>query len=463
MDDAIRIYLLEIGNMPVLTDEEERAAVRQIHATCARFRQDVLACEFVLRGAMDHIRAVGDGREPFQEVVEEAGAIRFAERPQVRQELAGMLALSEDRLRRNVADDQIIHDPQASPGEHEAAWRRRLGRRREAALLLAESPLRTECLVALFDQLCDIQRRVDRTVTGMPTALAGELADWLDRMGETPATLAREVGAAKASRRAYDAAKHVLLCGNLRLVFSIAKRYCHRGTSLLDLVQEGNLGLMRAVDKACCQFNCRFSHYAACWITHKIRRAVGDHTGVIKLPPHVVQAIGRMRTLAGQLSQEGRHQPNPDELAETTGLPPKKLFNFLELERTALPMSCFSDDHGEGCEEIDVGLLQDLQQLSAAHEAPQDGLRECIEEALRVLPDKQQAVIRLRYGLTDRRSRTLLEIGQTLSLTKERIRQLEREAIVRLRTSAVGQRLAGFLPGKALVYDPPIAAQSVVY
>jgi RNA polymerase sigma factor (sigma-70 family) len=238
------------------------------------------------------------------------------------------------------------------------------------------------------------------------------------------------------------------LRGNLRLVFSIAKRYCHRGVSLLDLVQEGNLGLMRAVDKASCLFACRFSHYAASWITHTIRRAVGAHSGVIKMPPYAVKAINRMRTVAGHLSQDCRHQPNPDELAEATGLPPKKLINFLELERRPLPLDCASAERGEGREGIDARLLEDPRQ-QAAPAVSEEGLCECIEKALRVLPDKQQAVIRLRFGLTDRRARTLLEVGQTLRLTKERIRQLERDALDRLRTAEVSRRLADFLPGAA--------------
>ena len=153
----------------------------------------------------------------------------------------------------------------------------------------------------------------------MQTALGGELADLLARMGETPASLARRVGEAKAARQAYDAAKHVLFCGNLRLVFSIAKRYCHRGVSLLDLIQEGNLGLMRAVDKACCLFKCRFSNYAAWWITHMIQRALGDHAGLIKMPPYAVQAIARVRTLADRLAQDRRPPAQPGRVGGGDG------------------------------------------------------------------------------------------------------------------------------------------------
>ena len=464
MDEAIRIYLLEIRNMPVLTDEEERAAVRQIHATGMRFRQEALACGFVLRGAMDHMRAVCDGREPFYVHVEEGGAVHSAVRTRTRNELARMLALTEGVLRRNVDDERIIRDHRTSPSQFEAAWRRLLGRRRDAARLLAESPLRTDCLLALFDRLCDIQRsvasesriqqsrnrRVDRVAGRRQKALVGELAGLLDRMCETPATLALRVGEVKAARQAYDAAKHVLFRGNLRLVVSIAKRYCHRGVSLLDLVQEGNLGLMRAVDKASCLFKCRFSNYAAWWITYMIQRALGDYAGPIKIPPYAVQAIARMRTVADRLSQDRGHQPNPDELAEATALPPKKLFNLMQLQRQPLRLSCYSDEGDDDPEGVDVWLLTDPRQQSAARDQSQMELHESIENALRVLPDKQQEVIRLRFGLTGRGARTLREVGQTLSLTQERIRQLEHEALDRLRTAEAGRRLADFLPGAAI-------------
>ncbi len=445
--DTIRIYLLEIRNMPTLTDEQERAAVRQIHATGMRFRQDVLACEFVLRGAMGLMRAVCDGREPFHEVVEETGMIRSAERTAVRNELAQVLALAEGLLRRNVDDDQIICDLQTNSCEREAARRRLLGRRRAAARLLAESPLRTDCLLDLFDRLCDIQRRVDRTVEE-ETASGGELADVLGRMGETPAALACQIDGVKASRQAYEAAKHVLMCGNLRLVFSIAKRYCHRGVSLLDLIQEGNLGLLRAVEKVQCLFQCPFSNYAAWWIIFTIHRALGGHAGPIKLPPYALQATARLRTVAGRLSQDRRHQPNPDELAEATGLPPQRLFNLMQHQRQPLRLSCCDEGYDE-LEGTEAWHLTDPRQPSADQEATQAELREWIEAALRTLPDKQQAVLRLRFGLADRRARTLLEVGQKLSLTKERIRQLEHDALDRLRTSEVSRRLADFLPDES--------------
>jgi RNA polymerase primary sigma factor len=361
-----------------------------------------------------------------------------------------MLARADGLLLQNLHDDRIIRDLQTSPHQREAARRRLLGRRRDAARLLAESPLRTDCLLDLFDQLCDIQRRVDRIVGGRQKALCGELADLLDRMGETPATLARRVSGGKASRQAHDAAKRVLLCGNLRLVVSIAKRFCHRGVSLLDLVQEGNLGLMRAIDKADCRFDCRFSHYAASWITHMIRLAVGEHAGPIKMPPYAIQATARMRTLAGHLSQDTGHPPNADELAEATGLPAKKLFNLMQIQRQPLRLSCYGDERYDDHDGIEAWPLADPRQQSAACEASQMELRERIEEVLQVLPDKQQAVIRLRFGLTDRRDRTLHEVGQMLSLTRERIRQLEHDAMVRLRSSEVSRRLAGFLAGEVL-------------
>lgn len=433
MDDAIRIYLLEIRNMPLLTDEEERAAVRRIRTAGMRFRRDLLACDFVLRGALHDMRAVCDGLEPFHQVVEESATICSSEQARVHQELAGLLALAEGLLRRDA--------PKEQPYDRG---------RREAARLLAESPLRTECLLRWFDQLCGIHRRVGRIVAGLETALPGDLADLLDRRGEAPAGLARRIAKAKASRQAYDAAKRVLLGGNLRLVFSIAKRFCHRGLSLLDLVQEGNLGLMRAVDKASCQFDCPFSNYAAWWITRMIQLALGEHAGPLKMPPYAVQATTRMRTIAGRLAQDRRHQPNPDELAEATGLPAKKLFNLIQLQRRPLRLGSSNDEGEDDSEGSEDWLLTDPRQQNVDRETSPEELHKWIETALRVLPEKQQEVIRLRFGLTGCGVRTLHEVGRALSLSKERIRQLEHEALDRLRTAGVSRRLAEFLPGEAI-------------
>jgi len=456
VDASLRVYLLDIGRTPLLTADEERAAMRRIRDAGMQFRCDLLACELVLDGALERLRAVCDGREPVYQVVEWAAAIRSADRLRIRRELSRTLTLVESRMRWEARDDRIAAEPAASLRRRVAARGRARRWRREAVRLVARSPLRTECLRPWFERLREIQRRAERLVANSPASAAaglaarpvsphGEPADLLCRMGETPATLGRRIRTAEAARKAYEAAKRVLICGNLRLVVAIAKRYCNRGLSMLDLVQEGNFGLMRAVEKTSRSAPGRFSHYAAWWIAQAMRQALADHARPIRLPRRTLQSVARMRSLARSLSQAMRRQPNPDELAETAGIPLTRLFHFIRWDRRPLRLGGPAGNGGPVSGQIDARFVESLPQESVCREASYTGLRDCIEEAMTALDERQREVLRLRFGLADGCSHSLREVGRMLSLSGERIRQLEAGSIFILRTSEASRRLAGFL------------------
>ena len=458
MDASLRVYLLDIGRTPLLAAAEERTAMRRVRDTGLQFRCDLLACEFVLHGALERLHAVCDGREPVYRAVEWAAAIRSADRLRIRRELSRTLALVESRMRWETRDDRIAADPAAGPRKRGAARDRARRWRREVLRLVARSPLRTECLLPWFDRLREIQRRAGRLLATPPACAAGlaarpvplgdELADLLCRMGETPATLGHRIRRAEAARKAYEAAKRVLICGNLRLVVAIAKRYRNRGLSMLDLVQEGNFGLMRAVEKTSRSPPGRFSHYAAWWIAQAMRQALADHARPIRLPRRALQSVARMRNAACGLSQAMRRQPNPDELAEAAGMSPRKLFRCMDWDRRPLRLDGPAGEDSRPSGHIDARFIEDVPQESSSREASHPGLRDCIEEAMTALDERQREVLRLRYGLADGCSHSLREVGRMLSLSGERIRQLEAGSIFILRTSEASSRLARFLDGE---------------
>jgi RNA polymerase primary sigma factor len=456
VEESIRLYLLEIGKLPRLTPEEERAAIAEVQRARERFRLDLLRNELVLRSAVERLRAVCEGREVFYQVVEVSATAPSSERKRIVDDIARRLLLVERTLDGADRDYRVATAADTPARQRRVAWRCLIRRRHEAARLVEQSAVRTECLLGPLDRLVELCRRVRRILdeSGRTSHTAdvarcrpidGQLIKVLCGTGETPATLARRVRKTLASRQVFEAARHVLLRGNLRLVVSIAKRYRNRGMSLLDLIQEGNLGLMRAVEKIGYLSENGFSTYASWWIQQAIRRAIGGQGGPIPLPPHVMRAIARLREATRRLSQDMRRNPNLDQVAEATGMSPSRLLNLIQLQRRPLRLTCMAEEEAVADEEIDIEMIEDFRRDNTSRELSQRYLPECIEGALAVLDDRQRHALRLRFGLGDGCHHTLREVGVMLSLTGERIRRIERDALLRLRSSPASKRLEHLL------------------
>jgi RNA polymerase primary sigma factor len=266
---------------------------------------------------------------------------------------------------------------------------------------------------------------------------------YLKEIGKVPLLSAEEeIELAKRMEDGDEEAKNRLAEANLRLVVSIAKRYVGRGMLFLDLIQEGNLGLIKAVDKFDYRKGYKFSTYATWWIRQAITRAIADQARTIRIPVHMVETINKLLRVSRQLQQELGHEPTPEEIAQKMEIPVDKV---REIQKISQEPVSLETPIGEE-EDSHLGdFIQDDNVPVPAEEAASTILKENLVEVLSTLTDREQKVLRLRFGLDDGRARTLEEVGKQFEVTRERIRQIEAKALRKLRHPSRSRKLRDFL------------------
>ncbi len=266
---------------------------------------------------------------------------------------------------------------------------------------------------------------------------------YLKEIGKVPLLDAeRELEIAERMANGDEEAKQMLIEANLRLVVSIAKRYLGKGMFFLDLIQEGNLGLMKAVEKFDYTKGYKFSTYATWWIRQAITRAIADQARTIRIPVHMVETIHKVSRYQRQLLQELGHEASPDEVAEKIGMSPEKVREIMKIAQDPVsletPIGEEEDSHlGDFIPDDDSPAPQDAASYAM--------LREQIKEVLHTLTPREEHVLKLRYGLNDGRTHTLEEVGKEFNITRERIRQIEAKALRKLRHPSRSKRLKDFL------------------
>jgi RNA polymerase primary sigma factor len=263
---------------------------------------------------------------------------------------------------------------------------------------------------------------------------------------ESPTSLRRRCAQLRRQYREYELVKRELSSGNLRLVVSIAKKYRNRGLSFLDLIQEGNTGLMRAVDKYEYRRGFKFSTYATWWIRQAITRAIADQARTIRIPVHMIDVLSRLRSTAKRLLHEMGREPTTEETATAAGISLEETRRVLDIGRQPVSLD---RPIGES-EDASFGeLVEDHGSDNPFRSASNGLLREKIESLLKTLTYREREIIRLRYGLDDGYAYTLEEVGRIFKVTRERVRQIEAKAVAKLQHPVRSQHLAGYLPQAA--------------
>ncbi len=452
-NDPIRMYLAQMAEIPLLTREEEISLAKRIEVTRKRFRRAILGCGFAMRSTVETLRRVHEGRLPFDRTIK----VSLTERLTKEQILARMphnLA-TLDRLMNQSHEDfkRLISTRTERATAREA--RQRFRRIRGKTLTLVEElSLRTRRVQPLMKLLAGMSERMDRLQADLRRMKTGELScddradmrkelrDLMLSTQESPTSLRNRVASLDKLKAEYEAAKRNLSAANLRLVVSIAKKYRNRGLSFLDLIQEGNTGLMRAVDKYEYRRGFKFSTYATWWIRQAITRAIADQARTIRIPVHMIDLLSKLRATAKRLLHELGREPTPEEIADSAEVSLEDARRVLDMGRQ--PMS-LDRPIGESEDASFSELVEDLGSSSPTESTTHGLLRDKLDSLLKTLTYREREIIRLRYGLTDGYTYTLEEVGRIFRVTRERVRQIEAKAVKKLQHPVRAKQLENFL------------------
>ena len=455
IDDPIRMYLTQMGSISLLTREEEIRLAKKIESTRMVFRRLVLESDYAARQAIEILELVHAGKLPFDRTMRISTAVEGAKET-VKARIPVNLVTMKALLDLNTQEWDRCETRGMKKVELEEARLIMQARRRKIASLMEECCLRTAKIQPLLRKLQSISKKFrqiehELTVAKKPNSnidpddvlvMHEEMAGLRGLILEEPDQLAKRLRKIEIVFEEYEQGKRDLSGGNLRLVVSIAKKYRNRGLPFLDIIQEGNTGLMRAVDKYEYRRGYKFSTYATWWIRQAITRAIADHARTIRVPVHMIETMSKLRAIQKRLLQEVGREPTLEEIALAADM------SFDETERVMkISRHPVSLDRPVGeSEDSEFGdFIEDERQQAPSETATSEMLRTRINDVLKTLTYREREILKLRYGIGDGYTYTLEEVGRIFKVTRERVRQVESKAIRKLQHPVRKRRLSSFI------------------